>query len=46
MRCGHNAGARRQWLFVFDLIEQDGDSPRDLTLIERKRRLAKPVHSL
>ncbi len=28
-------------LFAFDLIEHDGDDPRDLPLIERKRRLKK-----
>lgn len=30
-------------LFVFDLIEHDGDDLRGLTLIDRKRRLAKPI---
>ena len=35
---GHNAV-----LFAFDLIEHDGDVPRDLQLIERRRRLAKLV---
>jgi hypothetical protein len=30
-------------LFAFDLIEHDGDDMRDLPLIERKRRLARPI---
>ena len=40
-RRGHEAV-----LFAFDLIEHDGDDLRDLPLIERKRRLARPMSAL
>ena len=33
---------REALLFAFDLIEHDGNDLRDLPLLERKRRLARP----
>ena len=43
MRCGASTVVMRRALVAFDLIERDGEDLRDLPLIERKRRLARPL---
>jgi len=45
-RAGGKHGARHARgpaAVAFDLIEHDGDDPRDLPLIDRKRRLARLI---